>query len=177
MIWKCTKSSKASSLDTSNSPETDLAACLWPRSLLTPISHFPSSFFGWITKKLTLRKAISATIFHISGGHHPSFARERNGLALNHKWNEFLKYQEAETISKALPLALLAAKWIPKAKKCWLYLFKCYLICQNFWIFQKYYQLLVISNASLSSSFLPVKIFVWPNIKSDTFPFIISFKL
>lgn len=131
MIWNSSKSSKASSLDTSNSPERDLAACLWPRSLLTPISYFPSSFFGWITKKLTLREAVSVTIFHISEGHSPSFVRERNGLVLNGKWNEFLKYQEAETISKALPLALLAAKRIPKAKKCWLYLFKCYLICQN----------------------------------------------
>lgn len=66
--------------------------------------------FGWITKKSTSREAVSATIFHISEGHGPSFVRERNGLVLNGKLNEFLKYQEAETISKALPLALLAAK-------------------------------------------------------------------
>ena len=89
------------------------------------------------------------------------------------KWNKFLKYQEAENISKALPSALLAAKWISEAKTHWLYFFKGCLICQNT---SEYSRTVMGFQLSRNLSFLPSppwqKLNIWPKMKSNTFPFI-----
>ena len=131
MIWKCTQSSKASCLDTSSSPERDLAACLL-KIPADPNCLLSISVFRWMAKKSPLGEAASTThLLSCLSRAPPPLHKGENTHSWSWKWNEFLKYQEAESISKALPSALLAAKWISEAKMHWLYFFKGCLICQN----------------------------------------------